>query len=138
MKNIGDNVKPVASLVPAVRTANANGGVIDTMGYDNLEVVVSAGDIDLADTDEAYVVKLQEGAASNGSDAADISGASVAITADNQLKTIRVNGLGTGSRKRYMRAVLTVGGTTPSIPCAVLFNLGRAHSNPANTPDASV
>lgn len=138
MKNVADNTKPLASLVPAVRTANANGTVIDTMGYDNLEVVVSAGDIDTASGDETYSLKIQEGTASDGSDAADITGTSVSVTADNQLKTIRVNGLGVGSRKRYMRAVLTVGGTTPSIPCAVLFNLGRAHSNPANTPDASV
>jgi hypothetical protein len=133
---VAENIKPVASLVPAVRTANANGSAVDTMGYDNLEVVVSAGDIDLTDADETYSVKVQEGAQSTLSDAADISGASVTITADNQLKTIRIVGLGTGSRKRYMRAVLTVGGTTPSIPLAAIFNLGQAHSNPANTPDA--
>jgi hypothetical protein len=133
---VAENIKPVASLVPAVRTANANGSAVDTMGYDNLEVVVSAGDIDLTDADETYSVKVQEGALSTLSDAADISGASVTITADNQLKTIRIVGLGTGSRKRYMRAVLTVGGTTPSIPLAAIFNLGQAHSNPANTPDA--
>ena len=133
---VAENIKPIASLVPAVRTANANGSAVDTMGYDNLEVVVSAGDIDLTDADETYAVKVQEGALSTLSDAADISGASVTITADNQLKTIRIVGLGTGSRKRYMRAVLTVGGTTPSIPLAAIFNLGQAHSNPANTPDA--
>lgn len=133
---VAENIKPVASLVPAVRTANANGSAVDTMGYDNVEVVVSAGDIDLTDADETYSVKVQEGAQSTLSDAADISGASVTITADNQLKTIRIVGLGTGSRKRYMRAVLTVGGTTPSIPLDVIFNLGRAHSNPANVPDA--
>ena len=133
---VAENIKPIASLVPAVRTANANGSAVDTMGFDNVEVVVSAGDIDTTDADETYAVKVQEGALSTLSDAADISGASVTITADNQLKTIRIVGLGTGSRKRYMRAVLTVGGTTPSIPLAAIFNLGRAHSNPANTPDA--
>jgi antitoxin (DNA-binding transcriptional repressor) of toxin-antitoxin stability system len=133
---VAENIKPVASLVPAVRTANANGSAVDTMGFDNVEVVVSAGDIDLTDADETYAVKVQEGVQSTLSDAADISGASVTITADNQLKTIRIVGLGTGSRKRYMRAVLTVGGTTPSIPLAAIFNLGRAHSNPVNTPDA--
>lgn len=133
---VAENIKPIASLVPAVRTANANGSAVDTMGFDNVEVVVSAGDIDTTDADETYAVKVQEGALSTLSDAADISGASVTITADNQLKTIRIVGLGTGSRKRYMRAVLTVGGTTPSIPLAAIFNLGQAHSNPANTPDA--
>jgi hypothetical protein len=103
--------------------ANANGSAVDTMGFDNVEVVVSAGDIDLTDADETYAVKVQEGAQSTLSDAADISGASVTITADNQLKTIRIVGLGTGSRKRYMRAVLTVGGTTPSIPLAAYVRI---------------
>lgn len=137
MKTVADNIKSIASLVPATRTSNTDGSVVDTMGFDNLEVVISAGDIDLADGNETYAVKVQEGAASNLSDAADITGASVTVTADNQLKTIRIIGLGTGNRKRYMRAVLTVGGTTPSIPLASIFNLGRSHSSPANTPDAS-
>jgi hypothetical protein len=76
---VAENIKPVASLVPAVRTANANGSAVDTMGFDNVEVVVSAGDIDLTDADETYAVKVQEGVQSTLSDAADISGASVTI-----------------------------------------------------------
>lgn len=138
MKNIAENLQSLASIVPSVLSANTDGSIVDTMGFNNLELLVSAGTIDLADADETYAVKLQEGALANLADAADIPSASVAITANDQLKTIQVLGLGTGNRKRYMRAVLTVGGTTPSIALAAIFNLGRAITEPVNTPDASV
>ena len=138
MKTVAENIKVLASLGPDALTANTDGTVVDTMGFDNLQAVIAAGTIDTHDTDETYAVKLQEGAADDGSDMADVAGASVTITESSQIKTIGVNGLGTGSRKRYMRLVLTVGGTTPSIALAGLFNLGRAAQNPAIVPDAVV
>jgi hypothetical protein len=138
MKTVAENIKVLASLGPDALTANTDGGVVDTMGYDNLQAVIAAGAIDTTDTDETYAVKLQEGAEDDGSDMADVTGASVTITESNQIKTIGVNGLGTGDRKRYVRLVLTVGGTTPSIALAGLFNLGRAAQNPAIVPDAVV
>lgn len=134
---VSENVKKVASLVPAVRTADANGTVVDTKGFDNGELVVSAGDLDFADTNETYAVKLQEGDQSDGSDMADVTGASVSLTADNQLKTIAIKGLGL-NRKRYLRAVLDVGGTTPSAPICAIFNLAQGAYNPVSTPDATV
>jgi hypothetical protein len=138
MKTVAENIKVLASLGPDALTANTDGSVVDTMGFDNLQAVIAAGAIDTTDTDETYAVKLQEGAEDDGSDMADVTGASVTITESNQIKTIGVNGLGTGDRKRYMRLVLTVGGTTPSIALAGLFNLGRAAQNPAIVPDAVV
>ncbi len=138
MKTVAENINVLASLGPATLSASTNGTVVDTMGFDNLQTVIAAGTIDTGTGDETYAVKLQEGAESDGSDMADVVGASVTITESGQLKTIGVNGLGTGRRKRYMRLVLTVGGTTPSIALAGLFNLGRAAQNPAIAPDAVV
>lgn len=138
MKTVAENIKPVASLGPATLTANTDGSVVDTFGFDNLQAVISAGTIDTHDTDETYAVKLQEGAADDGSDMADVTGASVTVTESNQIKTIGVVGLGTGIRKRYVRLVLTVGGTTPSIDLAGSFNLGRGVENPVIVPDAKV
>ena len=138
MKTVAENIKVLASLGPDALTANTDGSVVDTMGFDNLQAVIAAGAIDTSSTDETYAVKLQEGAEDDGSDMADVTDASVTITESNQIKTIGVNGLGTGDRKRYMRLVLTVGGTTPSIALAGLFNLGRAAQNPAIVPDAVV
>ena len=129
MRSVYDAIKPLASLVSATRTASANGSAVDTLGYNSAMAVIQAGDIDLANADETYAFSVEESAdGSTGWTA--ISGATASVTADNQTKTIRVDGLGVGSRKRYLRGVLTAGGTTPSIPCSVVFLLGNAFRVP--------
>lgn len=123
-----DNVKVLASLVPAVRTADTNGTGIDTQGYENGVLVVSAGAIDLASTDETYVVKIEE---SDDNSTFTDSGLSVAVTAANQVKLVRVAELNV-TRKRYLRAVLDVSGTTPSFAGGAVFLLGGAAAGPVN------
>jgi len=132
MHSVQDEIKVLASLVPATRTASANGTAIDTMGYQSLQAVILAGDIDLASGNETYDFKIQEATDSAFTTPVDISGATASVTADNDVKVIRVDGLGTGARLRYMRVVATLGGTTPSWPGAAVFNLGRAYQNPVN------
>lgn len=127
MKSVYDAVKSEVSLVAATRTANANGTGVDTKGYNSAKAVICAGDIDLASTDETYAFKIQDSA--DNSTFADVSGLTTTITADNQIKNIRIDGLGTIVR-RYVRVVLTVGGTTPSIPCSAVIELGNAYSEP--------
>ena len=127
---IFDNVKVLASLVPAVRTADANGTGIDTQGYENAMLVVSAGDIDLASTDETYVIELEE--SDDNSTFTDVTAISVTITADNQVGVARIPELNV-TRKRYLRAVLNVSGTTPSFPGNALFLLGGRASGPVNS-----
>jgi hypothetical protein len=129
MRHVFDNVKVLASLVPAVRTADANGTGIDTQGYENGMMVVSVGDLDLASADETYVVKVEE--SDDNSTFAD-TGLSVTVTADNEVDQVRLSGLNV-TRKRYLRAVLDVGGTTPSCPVAALFVLGGADAGPVNS-----
>lgn len=131
MKSVYDAVKFLASFVPAVRTADANGSAIDTKGFGSAVLTVSAGDIDLTTGDETYAFNVEESADGSTGWAA-ISGTSVSVTADNDVKLIRLEGLNTGSRKRYLRAVLDVGGTTPSIPCSAVFALARAYNEPVN------
>lgn len=129
MRSLYDAVKPIASLVSATRTASGNGTAVDTLGYNDAMIVIQAGDIDLANADETYTFSVEESAdGSTGWTA--ISGATNTVTADNQTKTIRVGGLGVGSRKRYLRAVLTAAGTTPSIPCSAVVLLGNAFRKP--------
>ena len=94
----------------AALTANTNGVAVDLIEAEGpVALLVFAGDIDTSSADETYVVKLQESATSGGT-YTDITGASVAITADNAEGAV-ATGLRT---KRFVRAVLTVGGTTPS------------------------
>lgn len=129
MNKIFDNIKAVASLVSAVRTADANGTGVDTKGYNDAMLVVQAGDIDLANADETYVIELEE--SDDNSTWSDVSGVSVTITADNQTGVARVRELNV-TRKRYLRAVLNVGGTTPSFPGSAVFLLGEAYAGPVN------
>lgn len=127
MRDVYNGVKSEVSLVPATRTTDANGTGIDALGYESAKLVIAAGDIDLASTDETYAFKVQH--SDDNSAWSDISGATTTVTADNQLKEIQILGIGT-SVKRYLRAVLDVGGTTPSIPCSAVFELGRAQRKP--------
>lgn len=127
MRSVYDNIKTSVSLYPATRTADANGSAVDALNYNSAKAVIVAGDIDLASTDETYAFKVQHSA--DNSTWADISGATGSITADNTSLEIAINGIGT-SVDRYLRVVLDVGGTTPSIPCSAVFELGRAYSNP--------
>lgn len=125
-----DNTKAIASLVSATRTADANGTGVDTQGYRDGMMVVQAGDIDLASTDETYVMELEE--SDDNSTFVDVTGISITITADNQTGVVRIPELNV-VRKRYLRAVLNVGGTTPSIPCSAVFLLGEAYAGPINS-----
>ncbi|MFA6429752.1 MAG: hypothetical protein WCV84_04625 [Patescibacteria group bacterium] len=135
---VAENVKPLASIVPqtiASATTTA-GAAVDTMGYDNVEWVIAVGDLDLVGGDETHTIKIQESVDAAFSSPVDITGATVAMTADSTVKTIKVLGLGTGSRLRYQRAYVTTVGATVSCPICVLAALGGAKMNPCNTPDA--
>lgn len=127
MRSVYDNVKSEVSLVPLVRTASANGTGVDTMGYTSAKAVISAGATDFTSTDETYTFKVQDSA--DNSTFADVSGLTTTITAANQIKNIRIDGLGTSVR-RYIRVVATLAGTTPSNAGAAIFELGRAYKNP--------
>jgi len=129
MKSVYDNIKILASLIPAVRTASANGTGVDTQGYNNGMAIIEAGDIDLTSGNETYAFSIEDSA--DNSSFAAVSGLTTTVTADNDLKLIRINGLGTSVR-RYVRVVLTAGGTTPSIPCSATFALGNAFNAPVN------
>lgn len=130
MDSLYDNVKVLASLVPATRTASANGTGVDTLGYNEGVAVILAGDIDLANADETYAFKVQE--SDDNSSFSDVSGATTTVTADNDVKLIRLTDLNT-SKKRYLRVVATLGGTTPSWPGSAVILLGSPTSGPVNS-----
>lgn len=127
MRSLSDNIKVMQSLVPAVRTASANGTGVDTMGYNTAVAVINAGDIDLANADETYAFKVQDSA--DNSSFADVAGLTTTVTADNDVKKIAINGLGTSIR-RYVRVVATLGGTTPSWPGSAVIVLGNGFRGP--------
>ena len=130
MRSVYDAIKTLLSLVPATRTSSGNGTGVDTMGYNSAVAVIIAGDIDLTTGDETYAFKVQESA--DNSTFTDVTDATTTVTADNNVKYIRVEGLGT-SRERYLRVVATLGGTTPSWPGSAFFLLGNNYNEPVNS-----
>ncbi len=132
MKSLFDNIKVLASLVPAVRTADVTTGAtaVDTLGYNDGMAVVTVGDLDLASTDETYVLEVYECDTSGGTYVA--TGITLTPSADNDVKVARVANLNT-KRKRYLKIYLDVGGTTPSCPVAALMLLGQPYSAPVNS-----
>ena len=140
MKTIADIVKVLAALVPATRTTTTSSEpVLDTAGQENVCYVVAAGNGTFGGlTPETYSFQVYESDSSDGSTPTAISGAVVAITADDQVKKIQISSLGTGARKRYQFCRLTAAGTSPSLPCTVLAEFGPAHYGPAQAADVSV
>lgn len=100
----------VKSIVPvATFTADANGSAIDVSEYDdNVAVILSAS---AGTGDMTLNVKLQ-GSVDGSTGWADITGAAFAqVTTTASVQKIVLN---VASSNKYVRAVVDVGGTTPS------------------------
>lgn len=103
------------SLVPATRTATANGTGVDMNDHGpEVECLVSAGTV--SGTSPTLDVKLQE--SDDNSTFTDITGATMTqITASTQIESKVFS----NRSKRYVRAVGTIAGTNPSFACAVFL-----------------
>lgn len=119
---------PKQTLASAARTASANGTGVDTMGYNEVIALLDVGAV--AGTTPTLDVKLEESDTSGGTYTA-ITGATFAqITTANHALSIGIK-VGDGIRKRFIRAVATIGGTTPSFTCAVALLLAKPGLLPA-------
>lgn len=101
-------------LATAARTATANGTGVDVTDYEGMAEVMldSAAGTGTSPTQD---VKLQDSA--DNSTFADITGATftqVTTTASQQKISVDLS-----KARRYVRAVTTIGGTTPSFTFAV-------------------
>jgi hypothetical protein len=135
MRHLFDNTKAAPSLVPAVYTSDqAYGAVtaVDTQGYNDAMLVVAVGDLDAASGDETYAVKLFECDTSGGT----YTDTGIAITidkaSDNTISLARITELNV-TRKRFLKATLDVGGTSPSFPGTALILLGSAFAGAVNS-----
>lgn len=115
-QNLGDHLQEFAVLAPARKTASENGAAIDLQQYvGDVKVVLStsAG----GGTSPTLDVKLQESDTSGGT-YTDIAGAAFAqVTAAALTTALTVNA---DSAKRYIRAVTTIGGTSPTFDLALV------------------
>lgn len=127
--NPGVLSKKVVGIVSTYVTDNTaqNGTARDVTGFRNLCATVAFGDV-TATAAETITVKLQAGDASNGSDAADITGATttaitVANAIDNTVQGVILVDL-MKINKKYVRAVATLSAVTTQMRCIVMFELG--------------
>jgi hypothetical protein len=128
MRDLKSNIKPVQSLVPATRTAAANGSGVDLTGFNAASVLFSNGAIG-GTASPTFTFEVQE-SDDNATFTAvadkDLRGVEPVITAANQVSQVSYIGY-----KRYIRAILkTVAGTTPTLDCGATVILGH----PGNAP----
>lgn len=129
MRSVYDAIKAVFTFRPQAATATANGSSVDTKGYNSAAFSLEVGAV--SGTSPTLDVKIQE-SADGSTNWADVSGAAFTqVTAANNSQILRVEGLGT-SRKRYLRAVATIAGTSPSFTFACEALLGHAFKEPVN------
>lgn len=127
-----DNIKAVYSLDAEVYTTDTVAtDYVDTQGYGDGMLLVCSGDIATTTGDE-YTITVKECDTTNGS--YESTGISVEFlnTEDNTVKVARISDLGT-TRKRYLKADLTMTGTTMSFEGAAVILLGEAASGPVNS-----
>lgn len=129
--SVKENIKQAFTLRPQAATASANGTGVDTLGYDSAMITLEVGTV--SGTAPTLDVKMQH--SDDNSSFSDISGATFTqVTASNASKTLNLS-LG-GARKRYIRAVATIAGTTPNFALAVNVLLGRPDVAPVGNAAA--
>ena len=120
MRKLLDNIKASFSFRPNRVTATANGTGVDTQGYEDGMVVLEVGTV--SGTTPSMTVKMQE--SDDNSTFADITGSTfTAVVASNSSQVLRLTELNL-ARKRYVRAVATISGTTPSFDFSTEVLLG--------------
>ena len=127
MRNIKSNLDGVSSMDPEGFTVTTNGSGVDLRDFDGAMVVFQAGTADTGNGDEIYTPSVEESDDNSSFSAViagDLDGTFVNMTT-NSLQRVGYKGI-----KRYIRAVLTLGGTTPSIAASVLVVRGFPNRAP--------
>ncbi len=137
---VGEVSKVVELLAPATRTANTNGTGVDRTGYEHLVALLDLASV--SGTTPTFDVKIQDSA--DNSAFADFTpnllgtqnDSSVSIAKFPQQTAAGIVHLDVDLRaaRQYIRAVLTVGGTTPS---AILACNGLLLVRTGETPELS-
>lgn len=142
MRDLMNNITPKVVIAPPAAAATDNtaqvGSIVDVAGYDSLTFIIVTGT--LADADATFAVLVEEGAASNLSDAAavddkDLIGtealAGFTFAADGAARKIGYKG-----GKRYVRLTVTPTGNTGNAPISAIAILGHPRSAPTANPPA--
>ncbi len=128
MRSVYDNILSKVSLRPQAITANTNGIGIDTLGYNSAMIGLEVGVV--SGTTPTLDVKIQDSADNATFNDLSPSVAFTQVTASNNSQALRLDGLNGTGRRRYIRVVATVGGTTPNFQTSTVILLGRAWRGP--------
>ena len=120
MFNAHSPLTPNSTLAPAARTATANGTGVDLKDYIGQAKVILHSALGTGTT-PTLDVKLQD--SDDNSTFADITGATFTQVTD-AAASLQAIGVDVDKVKRYVRAVATIGGTTPSFTCNCII-VGR-------------
>jgi hypothetical protein len=128
MRDIKNNLDGVRSIDPASTTATINGSGVDLRDYDGAMMMFQAGTADTGNGDETYTPGVEESddnSSYSAVAASDLEGTLSSMTANS------VQRVGYKGTRRYIRAVLTLGGTTPAINASAVVVRGLPHIAPA-------
>ncbi len=131
MRDIQNNIQPNQTIKPSSYTATQHGDTVDLRGFSAAAVLFYLWAGDFTDTDEVYTPKLQSSDdASTWSDVptTELEGSLTPVTAFGQEG---MQSVGYKGSNRYLRAVLTIVGTSPSILSSATIILGEPHQAPA-------
>lgn len=138
MRDLHNNlhIKRVISPVSVADNTDQVGQIIDRLGFQSLEYVIATGS--LADADATFTTLLQEGDASDMSDAATVAAADTLGT-QSQASFVfsdddKVFKLGYKGNKRYTRLTITpAANASAALVCAVAV-LGDPEVAPTSNP----
>ena len=121
MRDLANNIAPVQSLAPAVRTADANGDGVDLQGFESATIVVDTGaegdtlsssvkiDFKLEDSDDNSTFAAVTSNTLVVGGTVDSSG--IFLTLDANGETPQISEIGYVGGKRYVRVVADFTGT---------------------------
>lgn len=140
MRDLHNNIAPKRVISPvsvADNTAQV-GQIIDRQGFQALEYVILTGS--LSDADATFTVLLEEGDASNLSDAAAVADADLlgteALASFTFAADDKVFKLGYKGNKRYTRLTITPAGNASAALLAAVAILGDPQLAPTANPPA--
>lgn len=130
MRTVRNAIRSLFLSRPNRVTSTVTGTGIDTMGYNDAMITLEVGTV--SGTTPTLDGKIQESDVI-GSGYTDIAGATFTqVVASNSSQSISIVGLGTAPRKRFIRFIGTIAGTSPSYDLAVNALLGNAFREPVN------
>lgn len=134
MRSVYNAIKALFAIRPGRYTTTQTGAGVDTFGYNSAMLVLEVGTV--SGTSPTLDVKVQSSDTSGGT-YADVTGLTLTqVTASNNSQVLQIEGLNSNvdgvTRRRFLRVVGTIAGTSPSFDFGAELLLGRAFKESVN------